>query len=187
MTTDVLKTLLLANRPALMRFLILRGASREEADDLLQDTFLLLSRKAIAAVDDPRAYLYRIVDNLLLDQRRASLRRARRETLWLESSFENGASSPAPATDNALIAHEELRLVTAALATMPDRTVEIFRRFRIEGERQKAIASDLAISVSAVEKHLQRAYEVVLAVKMRSDAGNIESRRLDREGDPDAK
>ena len=171
MTAQLLKSLFMASRPAVLRFLRVRGASAEEAEDLLQDLYVKLDGQPIGPVAEPRAYLYRMADNLLLDQRRASLRRGRREESW--SGHEARVVAPAQVgTDDALIARDHLRQVTAALAALPDRTVEIFRRFRIEGERQKVIAADFDISVSAVEKHLQRAYEVVLAVKTRFDAEN---------------
>lgn len=170
MTAHLLKSLFMASRPALLRFLRVRGASAEEAEDLVQDLYVKLDSQPISSVAEPRAYLYRMADNLMLDRRRASLRRERREDAWSDNDSDVTAPSAHVATDDVLIAREQLRLVTAALATLPERTSEIFRRYRIEGERQKAIAADFNISVSAVEKHLQRAYEVVLAAKTCLDA-----------------
>lgn len=180
MATNLLRSLFMECRPALLRFLRARGAAAEEAEDLIQDLYLKLDSQPIGAVAEPRAYLYRMADNLMLDRRRASQRRDRREEAWSDI---DGAGAR-PATDDALISQEQLRLVTAALATLPERTVEIFRRFRIEGERQKAIAANFDISVSAVEKHLQRAYEVVLAFKVR-DAENHGPRRHIGESESD--
>lgn len=182
------KTLFMASRPGLLRFLQLRGVSADEAEDLLQDLYLKLDSRAFGPIAEPRAYLYRMADNLLIDRRRASIRRARREEQWSEagSASESSHGDRAVATDDALIARQQLRLVESALARLPERTVEIFRRFRIEGERQKRIAADLGISVSAVEKHLQRAYEVVLAVKAQANEENDPSRRLGGESVSDA-
>lgn len=180
MTTNLLRSLFMASRPALLRFLRARGASPEEAEDLIQDLYLKLDSQPIGDVAEPRAYLYRMADNLMLDRRRASQRRDRREEAWSDL---DGAGAR-PATDDALIAQEQLSLVSAALATLPERTVEIFRRFRIEGERQKDIAAGLDISVSAVEKHLQRAYEVVLAFRQ-GGAENEGPRRLREESETD--
>ena len=185
MTAHLLKSLFMASRPALLRFLRMRGASAEEAEDLVQDLYLKLDVQPIGSVTEPRAYLYRMADNLMLDRRRAAMRRERREESWSDNDTGITAPSAPIATDDALIAQEQVRLVTAALATLPERTVEIFRRFRIEGERQKAIAADFGISVSAVEKHLQRAYEVVLDVKARFDAENGPPRRPTGESESD--
>lgn len=180
MTAQLLKALLMASRPALLRFLQVRGASEEEAEDVLQDLYITLEHRAIGSVAEPRAYLYRMTNNLLLDRRRAAQRRTRREEEYWDADSEH------PRSDDALIARQQLAMVDAALATLPERTVEIFRRFRIEGERQKLIAEQVGISVSAVEKHLQRAYEVLLAVKRQIDAENDGPRRLCRESELDA-
>ncbi|MCY7279450.1 MAG: RNA polymerase sigma factor [Sphingomonas bacterium] len=185
MTAHPLQSLFLASRPALLRFLRSRGAATDEAEDLLQDLYLKLERQLASNITEPRAYLYRIADNLWLDRRRGTQSRARREEAWLDASFANTSPSSSIASDDALIAQEQLRLVAAALATLPTRTMEVFRRFRIDGERQKVIAADLGITVSAVEKHLQRAYEVVLAAKVRSDAEYDVPRRLTGESESD--
>lgn len=180
MTEQSLQTLFMALRPALFRFLQLRGVSTYEAEDLLQDLYLKLDGRAFGPIAEPRAYLYRMADNLLLDQRRASTRRTRREEQWPQQvpSSQVQFADPAVAADDVLIARQRLRLVESALASLPERTAEILRRFRVEGERQKDIAAEIGISVSAVEKHLQRAYEVVLAIKRRIDEENDPSRRL---------
>ena len=48
---------------------------------------------------------------------------------------------------------------------MPERTADILRRYRVEGQSQKVIAEQIGISLSAVEKHLQRAYRVLLELR----------------------
>jgi RNA polymerase sigma-70 factor (ECF subfamily) len=188
MPAQSLQALFMASRPALLRFMQLRGVSADEAEDLVQDLYLKLEGLAVGPIAEPRAYLYRMADNLLLDRRRAAIRRARREELWSQAGPGSRASpgDAATAADDALIAQQQLHIVESALASLSERTVEIFRRFRIEGERQKQIAADLGISVSAVEKHLQRAYNVVLAIKALTDEENDPSRRLEGEGETDA-
>lgn len=188
MPPQSLQTLFMASRPALLRFVQLRGVSADEAEDLVQDLYVKLEGLAVGPIAEPRAYLYRMADNLVLDRRRAAVRRARREELWSQTrpGSPDSPGDPTAAADDALIARHQLQIVESALARLPERTVEIFRRFRIEGERQKHIAADLGISVSAVEKHLQRAYEVVLAVKAQADEENDPPRRLGRESESDA-
>lgn len=185
MTAHLLKSLFLASRPALLRFLRARGATADEAEDVVQELYLKLEAQPTGSVAEPRAYLYRMADNLMLDRKRAALRRERREDSWSDEASTYSNVSFAPPTEQALIAQQQLRLVSAALAQLPERTVDIFRRFRIDGERQSAIAADFGISLSAVEKHLQRAYEVVLAVKARCDADNDPPRRLTGESETD--
>ena len=44
---------------------------------------------------------------------------------------------------------------------MPVRTAQILKMYRLDGVSQKAIANTLDLSLSAVEKHLQRAYRTL--------------------------
>ena len=160
-----LKQLLVDMRGPLLRMLTARGARADEAEDLLQELFVRLETQAIGPVGEPRAYLYRMADNLFLDRRRAETRRAAREQRWGEQD-----SEPRPTPERELQGRERLAMVSAALSALPERTVEIFRRFRLDGESQRAIGESLGISLSAVEKHLQRAYRTVVDIRARLDA-----------------
>lgn len=165
-----LEQVYLLHRPALLRFLRARGAG-DGAEDLLQEMWLKLSSAGTGPIHDPLAYLYRAANNLMLDRRRAAMRQAKREQDY--SGVEPG-SDPAderPGSEQTLIAREELHAVEAALADLGERTDSVFRRFRVNGQSQRAIADELGISLSAVEKHLQKAYRAVLEVRRRLDAG----------------
>ena len=156
-----------------MRFLISRGASSEESEDLAQDLFIKAGHLEERPIGEPSAYLYKMADNLFLDRRRSTLRRQRREEDWADQSGNFVANLHPLDTEDWLSAQRQLAVIEKALSSLPDRTAEIFRRFRIDGERQKAIAADLGITVSAVEKHLQRAYDVVLTAKARIEADDL--------------
>ena len=157
-------------RPALLRYLTLRGATPEEAEDILQEVHLKLWAEKIGSVDQPRAYLYKMTNNHFLLHRRTASRRARREGDWMVT---HGGEQPEvdgrPSVEAGLIAREQLAILQRVLDALPERTRIIFRRFRVDGEPQREIAADLGISVSAIEKHLTRAYEAVAAAKLRLD------------------
>jgi len=166
MSPSDLKGMVQELRPALIRYLRARGQSPEDAEDLLQDLYIKLDGFDGAHIAEPRAYLYRMTHNLFLDRRRAAARRIKREEEW--SAGSRGAQSDIddrPSAEEALIAREQLATVSKALETLPQRTQEIFRRFRIDGQTQKAIAADLGLSKSAVEKHIYRAYRVLAETK----------------------
>ena len=158
------------SRPALLRFLTLRGASREDAEDILQEVYVRLLAGGIGPVAEPRAYLYRMTNNHFLGSRRTDDRRTRREESWVDVNGGNdGEIDARPSIEAELIAREQLMILQGVLDGLPERTRTIFRRFRIDGEPQRRIADDLTISVSAVEKHLARAYAAISTARLRLD------------------
>jgi RNA polymerase sigma-70 factor (ECF subfamily) len=154
MVASGLGAVLIANRGPLLRFLRGRGAA-DDAEDIMQELWLKV---------DPRAYLFRMADNLMHDRVRASMRRTNREHVWGEASYDITGQDETPSAERALAARQRLRRVELALATLGERTQSIFRRFRVEGVSQSRIAQEEGISLSAVEKHLQRAYRIVAAL-----------------------
>jgi len=175
-------------RAELLRFLQARGLSREDAEDLLQDLYVKIETSTLPPVSEPKAYLYSMANNLAHDRRRSEQSRKRRDGAWL--SEQNGSPGDMERSwdpDAVLQARDHLRRVEAALDGLPERTSSVFRRYRIEGESQKAIAASLGISLSAVEKHLQRAYRTVLDLKRRLDRPSGKTATDFEEGGRDAR
>lgn len=174
--------LLLTARPALQRFLIARGASSGDVEDILQDLFLKTGQIS-GPIAEPKAYLYRMADNLLLDRRRSAARRIQRERNWanMQASSTPGMDET-PSPEHALIARERVAAVKATLEALPVRTATAFRLYRLEDRSQQQVADEMGISLSAVEKHLQRAYRAVRECRARLDAENPDPRRRKDEG-----
>lgn len=176
--SDGLRAAILEHRTALIRYLTARRVPPDEAEDIVHDLYVKLENQPAGPVAEPRAYLYRMAENLLLDRRRSAGRRTSREQAW--STAQRGPARDAddrPSAEAVLIGRERLAAVTEALAALPERTVMVFRRYRIDGAAQKDIADELGISLSAVEKHLQRAYRAVIEAQARLDADMTPPRR----------
>ena len=185
MDSNGLEAVFMASRVALERFLRARSGDATEAEDLLQELWLKLSG-ATGPVAEPLAYLYRIADNLVIDRRRSAQRRERRDDVWNDLAGGGTAGvSDTPSIERTLIARERLRIVEQALSALGPKTTHIFRRFRIEGIGQRDIAAQEGISLSAVEKHLQKAYRTVLELRDKIDAGSDATERLVRESEHD--
>lgn len=170
MTTSGLEAVFMENRGALLRFLRARGVV-EGVEDMVQELWLKASAGASGPIADPLAYLYRTANNLMLDRRRAALRAQRRDHDWHAASDGALGVAETPSSERVLIAREQLAEAEAALKALGQRTEHVFRRFRIEGVSQREIADELGISLSAVEKHLQKAYRALIEVRRRFDAG----------------
>jgi RNA polymerase sigma factor (sigma-70 family) len=167
------------SQAALLRYLLVRGASSADAEDILQEVYLKLVADKIGPVTEPRAYLYRMTNNHFLGFRRTADRRTRREEDWVDVHGGNdGEIDERPSIESELIAREQLAILQRVLDRLPKRTRTIFRRFRIDSEPQRQIAADLGISVSAIEKHLTRAYEAISAAKLRLDGDRPDPRCL---------
>jgi len=158
-----LEAVLLANRSALLRFLRARGAG-SDAEDILQEVWIkLIGATASGPIAQPLSYLYRMTDNLMHDKHRSSQRRKRREIEWTDAVGSTVAGmSDEPSVERVVIAREGLRQVEQALSRISARGQAIFRRFRFDGVEQRAVAAEQGISLSAVEKHLQRAYLAIM-------------------------
>lgn len=185
MSLDGLAATAIRNRPALLRFLAARGAG-EDADDLFQELWMKAHNVSSGPIAEPLAYLYRMADNLMLDRRRAAGRRVRRDDQWnAVAGGGSGEASDQPSAERMLLAREKLRAVDAKLASLGERTAAIFRRYRIDGIRQQDIAPEFGISLSSVEKHLQKAYTALASMQSSMDAESPDPRRPDIEGKHD--
>ncbi len=178
MTDNGLEAVFMANRAQITRFVRARGAA-EDAEDIVQEVWIKAMGAPTGPIADPLPYLYRMADNLLLDRRRSQHRRARRELAYdtLDDRPAPGVSA-APSADRVLVARERLRIVEATLAALGARTATIFRRYRIDGASQRDIAAELGLSLSAVEKHLQKAYRALIDLRTADDADLLPPRRL---------
>ncbi|WP_260927522.1 RNA polymerase sigma factor [Novosphingobium sp. 9] len=135
------------------------GVSESDIDDLIQDAYCRLATlRCVEHIDRPGAYFMQIVKNAWRD----SLRRAR--VVRLEDFTESGASLVEDRTtgvEAAVIAREQLGLVEALLATLPERCRTIFTWKRVEGLSQKDIARRLGVSENVVENDVQKALRAI--------------------------
>lgn len=170
----------MVNQAALLRYLRARGAG-EDAEDCLQDLWIRAKASADQDVGDALAYLYRMAHNLMLDRYRAAHRRQNRETSY-SKDVQGGDDDrdDAPAAERVLIARERLRQIDRVLESLGARTEYVFRRHRVDEIGQREIAAELGITLSAIEKHLQKAYKAVAAAQ-RATADGVDPASADRE------
>jgi RNA polymerase sigma-70 factor (ECF subfamily) len=147
-------------RSELLRFLTARCGSGDEAEDVLQDLWIKASSQPTGPIGNPRAYLYRMANNLVLDRLRGRQRAMRRERGWLEG--ENGGVAelpdlrvdPAEPVDEEITRRQEAQILHTAIAQLPEGAGRALRLYRFDGMGQAEIARAMGISRSGVEKHL---------------------------------
>ncbi|MDB5678956.1 RNA polymerase sigma factor [Sphingomonas bacterium] len=178
MADSGLKAIFLAQRPMLLRLLTARLGGRDEAEDALQDLWLRIDQTSDQPIAQPAAFLYRMASNLATDRRIAAGRRGARDGGWLD--VQPGAEEM-PDPERASIARGQWREVEGAIADMPERMATALRMFRLEERPQRDIAEHLGISVSGVEKLLQRAYRKIHDRLAASGEALGDARRLEDE------
>ena len=177
-----LRAIFVSERPMLLRLLTARLGSREEAEDALHDLWLKLESTPAGPIADPASYIFRMANNLALDRRRAAGRRTGRETSWAQ--LQPGPLEQ-PDVERDLLARERLARINSSLGRLPERVGTAFRLYRFEELPRKSIARQMGISVSAVEKLLQRAYRTIYRSAENYAVELPPSRRLNRMGSRD--
>lgn len=156
---DGLKGLFMAHRAELVRFIRARSGDEFEADDLMQELWLKLAKLNPGPIANGRAYLFRMANNLVLDQRRSKRRAMSRDRQWSEADGDLGLNpleraDPALTAEEALCRDQEIAVLHGAIAQLPPRSQIALRQYRLEGLGQSEIAKQMGISRSGVEKHL---------------------------------
>jgi RNA polymerase sigma-70 factor (ECF subfamily) len=131
--------------------------SREDAEDLVQETFArLLARPRLLRREDDLGYLLRALRNTFLNQRRAESRRLRAGPL--PDQLELVADPRAPEPDAAIEAGE----LYAAVAALPDEFRDVLVSVDVAGLSYKEAAKALHIREGTVMSRLYRARQQVV-------------------------
>jgi RNA polymerase sigma-70 factor (ECF subfamily) len=162
-----LLTHFLANREAIRRFLAARASGAQEADDLLQELFLKISRfEPTEEVKNPVSYLFRTAMNLAHDRRRERQRAALRDASWADSRqtiLGTEAVDDTPSAEAAYGARQRLAAVHTALDELSPQCRRVFVLHKLEGLPHEQVADRLGISRSTVEKHMHTALKHLIA------------------------
>jgi RNA polymerase sigma-70 factor (ECF subfamily) len=148
-------------RASLVAYFMRRTGNMQESEDLTQETFArLIGSNTFDKAEEARAFVFRVASNLLRDRGRA-VARLRRYPMTPIDVLAKNDSEPHLVEDlnpeRILIGKENLAGVLDCLNELGERTRNIFVLFRLEGMKQKAIATTYDISVSTVEKHVMAA------------------------------
>jgi len=150
----------LAHVRHLERILRGRGRTREETEDLIQETFIRVKRflDEGGEVREPQAFMVTTALNLSRDARE----REHRE-LYSPKTLEDLVQLPdgRPTPDEVLAAQQRLIRLSNALNRAGPRAREVFLMSRVHGMTYPQIASHFKLSVSAIEKYMARALVVL--------------------------
>lgn len=132
----------------------MRGCSREDARELVQEAYLrLFEYQQSTRIKNPDSLLRRILINLSINYYHRTL-----STPFSFESIDDLARrsmliDPAPSQERALAAEQELRVVADALSAVSERMCRIFLAQRA-GYSHDEIATAFGIMPRTVEKHV---------------------------------
>ena len=143
----------------LVRFLSRRLSDAEEARDIAQDAlYNMMQVKDAEHLEHARAYLFQTAANLALNRirKRKCHDRYVQEVGVSEPNEQDGTlASP----ERAAAARQQLDLVEAALRQLPEKCRRAFLLHRSRHRTYRQIATEMGVSVSAIEKYISTALE----------------------------
>lgn len=155
----------------LLSFARKRTGSDTLAEDVIQDTWIKANKANVVMPDNPRAYLYRMTGNLVIDHLRKRQSVARIEMNdtaeyashdehdagWPELAISQTMDHQAPELEETMSSRQELDILINSLQELPESCRKIFLLYRGHGMTMRAIAEELDVSVRVVERQIARA------------------------------
>jgi RNA polymerase sigma-70 factor, ECF subfamily len=134
--------------------------SREDAEDLVQETYArVLAKKRVIATDaDALPYLLTVLRNTFRSSLRTRARRPR--TAALEDAAEQRLAAPAATGPHAIV---EARAVFAAIAALPDDQRDVIAAVDVVGLSYAEAAETLGLPTGTVMSRLHRGRSRVAA------------------------
>jgi RNA polymerase sigma-70 factor, ECF subfamily len=149
--------------PQLHRFFLVQSASRADADDLLQETWLRIHkvRHTYRTGEPVLPWFYAIARYARVDHYRKALRTRSREQS-LDHIAQVPTSLPNPSSHD----------LTALLAPLPESQREVIEMLKVAGMSLEEVARATSSSVGSVKQKVHRAYK-----KLRERMGVMEPRK----------
>jgi RNA polymerase sigma factor (sigma-70 family) len=155
----------LAQRTPLLRTLERMVNNPSTAEDLLQETYLRVSRAlGERTVEHLEPFVFQTARNLARDHLRA--RRMQSRTVLDDVPLEvvHNVAAPQSSAEDAAHAEQMLERLNVSLQALSPRQQRIFILSRLHGHGYQDIAAELGVSLSTVQKELK----LIMAICVRS-------------------
>jgi RNA polymerase sigma factor (sigma-70 family) len=151
-------TVFVENESYLKRF-IRRFLSRaQDIEDVVQDTYIRARcAEEKTVISSPKSFLFRIARNEALMELR---KKSRRITDYIEELDTPEALDGEASVEDQAIAEQRLGIFCQSALEMTPRCRKAFLMCKVYGLSYKEVASQLGISVSGVEKHVAKGFEI---------------------------
>jgi RNA polymerase sigma factor (sigma-70 family) len=138
----------------LVRFINARLRNEQEANEIAQEAYVKMLQldRCPGTASFMRHYLFRVAENLAVDRIRQRYARSRLDQLTsIDDLFQEALA------ERTVLAGQELALLKAAVAELPEKYREAFRLIKLEDNSFPQVASLMRLSERMVRKYITRA------------------------------
>jgi RNA polymerase sigma-70 factor (ECF subfamily) len=136
-----------------------RTLSNADADDFIQEAYARMWPLDFDTIENPRAYFYTTVRNLIAEQARHA-RIVPMERMGEIDALSIVSDEPGP--ERITSARQELERLRQIIETLPPQCRRTFELRKFDGLSIREAAERLGVTQSTVEKHLTKAYARIL-------------------------
>jgi RNA polymerase sigma-70 factor (ECF subfamily) len=155
---EAFRQLFMCVGPSVKGMLLRQGTDAASAEEIVQETFLTVWRKAglySSERGNVTTWIYTIARNLRID-------RVRREVPWQELGENHlEQASEEPLQDEALASQQIQARMQAVLSTLPEEQIEIVHLAYAEGLSHGEIALRLKLPLGTVKSRMRLAYQKI--------------------------
>jgi len=161
----------IAQRVSLLRTLERMVNNHSTAEDLLQETYLRVTRAlSERAIDHLEPFVFQTARNLALDHLRARRIHSRTMLDDVPQEVMHSIAAPVSSAEDAAHAEQLLERLNVSLSELSTRQQQIFILSRLHGRSYQEIAEELSVSLSTVQKELKLIMSICMGVVERNDS-----------------
>jgi RNA polymerase sigma factor (sigma-70 family) len=150
---SALSSLFREHNRTLVRFINARLRNEQEANEIAQEAYVKMLQldRCPGTASFMRHYLFRVAENLAVDRIRQRYARSRLDQLTsIDDLFQEALA------ERTVLAGQELALLKAAVAELPEKYREAFRLIKLEDNSFPQVASLMRLSERMVRKYITR-------------------------------
>ncbi|WPN46132.1 MULTISPECIES: RNA polymerase sigma factor [unclassified Pseudomonas] len=161
----------ITQRVSLLRTLERMVNNHSTAEDLLQETYLRVTRAlSERTIDHLEPFVFQTARNLALDHLRARRIHSRTMVDDVPEEVMHSVAAPTSSAEDAAHAEQLLERLNVSLGELSSRQQRIFILSRLHGHSYQEIADELGVSLSTVQKELKLIMSICIGVADRLNA-----------------
>ncbi len=164
-TMSPISKVFVENQSYLKRFLRRFLSRSHDIEDVVQETYLRArhAEDANTIINSPKSFLFRVARNEALGQLRKKSQRITDYIEELDGDDTLAAEHSQHALEDQIISQQRLGIFCESALEMAPRCRRVFLMVKVYGYSYKEVSQQLGISVSGVEKHVAKGFQICTA------------------------